>query len=147
MKIILTQDIKGLGEKDDVVVVKDGYGRNYLIPQGMAKLANTSALKMLAEDARQREFKQERLRKDAEVKATSLQDQTIVIKTKASQNGKIFGSITSLQITNALKERGFEVDRRKVVVNNDIKFLGEYTATINLFKGIQAQIKLEVVGE
>lgn len=147
MKIILTQDIKGLGEKDDVVSVKDGYGRNYLIPQGMAKLASTSALKMLAEDARQREFKQEKLRKDAEAKASQLQDLSLVIKTKASQNGKIFGSITSLQITNALKEKGFEVDRRKVVVNEDIKHLGEYSANINLFKGIQAVIKLEVVGE
>jgi large subunit ribosomal protein L9 len=146
MKIILTQDVKSLGHKDDVVVVKDGYGRNYLIPKGMAKLATDGALKMLAEDIRQREFKVDKLRKDADAIAGKLNGATVVVKTKAGASGKIFGSVTGLQIANALKDQGYEVDRRKIAVD-DIKNLGTYTADINLFKDITASITVEVVSE
>lgn len=146
MKVILTQDIKNLGHKDDVVTVKDGYGRNFLIPQGKAKLASSSSLKMLAEDLRQREFKQDKLKKDAEANAEKLNGITLTIKTKAGASGKIFGSITSLQVAQALKEKGIEVDRRKIALD-DIKNLGSYHAAINLFKEITASISLEIVSE
>ncbi|MBM3399055.1 MAG: 50S ribosomal protein L9 [Bacteroidetes bacterium] len=146
MKIILTQDVKNLGHKDDVVVVKDGYGRNYLIPKGMAKLATDGAMKMLAEDIRQRAFKVEKLRKDAEQISSKLHGVSVTVKTKAGASGKIFGSVTGLQIANKLKERGYDVDRRKIAVD-DIKNLGTYTADINLFKDITASVTVEVVAE
>jgi len=146
MKIILTQDVKNLGHKDDVVVVKDGYGRNYLIPKGMAKLATDGAVKMLAEDIRQRAFKVEKLRKDAEQISAKLNGASVTVKTKAGASGKIFGSVTGLQIANALKEQGYDVDRRKIAVD-DIKNLGTYTADINLFKDITAAITVEVIAE
>ena len=126
--------------------VKDGYGRNFLIPQGKAKLASESALKMLAEDIRQRGFKMDKLKKDAEALSEKLEGSTITIATKAGSTGRIFGSITTLQIANALKEKGFEVDRRKIV-SDDIKELGTYAANVNLFKDITANISIEVVGE
>jgi large subunit ribosomal protein L9 len=146
MKVILKEDIKNVGYKDDVVEVKDGYGRNFLIPQGKAKLASESALKMLAEDIRQRGFKIDKLKKDAEALSEKLEGSTITIATKAGSTGRIFGSITTLQIANALKEKGFEVDRRKIV-SDDIKELGTYAANVNLFKDITANISIEVVGE
>ncbi len=144
MKIILTQDIKNLGHKDDVVTVKSGYGRNYLIPQGKAKLATEGALKMLAEDIRQREFKLEKIKKDATELAAKLDGIEITISAKAGASGKIFGSVTNLQIANALKEKGYDVDRRVIAVD-DIKNIGSYTADINLFKEVKSTVKLEVV--
>lgn len=146
MKIILTEDVKNLGHKDDVVAVKSGYGRNFLIPQGKAKLATDGALKMLAEDIRQREFKTEKIRKDAEAIAGKLNGLSLTISAKAGASGKIFGSVTALQVANVIKEKGFEVDRRKIVFD-DIKMLGTYTANINLFKEINAQVNIEVVAE
>lgn len=146
MKIILTQDIKNLGHKDDVVTVKSGYGRNFLIPTGKAKLATESAMKMLAEDIRQRAFKLEKIRKDAEEIAAKINGLTINITAKAGASGKIFGSVTSLQVANAIKEQGYEVDRRKIAVD-DIKNLGSYSADINLFKDITATVTIEVVAE
>lgn len=146
MKVILKEDIKHVGLKDDVVEVKNGYGRNFLIPQGKAKLATDGALKMLAEDVRQREFKMDKLKKDAEAVAEKVNGTTVSIKTKAGASGRIFGSITTLQIANALKEKGFDVDRRKIVTD-DIKELGTFPATVNLFKDISATVNLEVVAE
>ena len=146
MKVILKEDIKHVGLKDDVVEVKNGYGRNFLIPQGKAKLATDGALKMLAEDVRQREFKMDKLKKDAEALAEKINGTTVYIKTKAGASGRIFGSITTLQIANALKEKGFDVDRRKIVTD-DIKELGTFPATVNLFKDISATVNLEVVAE
>jgi large subunit ribosomal protein L9 len=146
MKVILKEDIKHVGLKDDVVEVKNGYGRNFLIPQGKAKLATDGALKMLAEDVRQREFKMDKLKKDAEALAEKVNGTTVSIKTKAGASGRIFGSITTLQIANALKEKGFDVDRRKIVTD-DIKELGTFPSTVNLFKDISATVNLEVVAE
>jgi len=146
MKVILKEDIKNVGYKDDVVEVKDGYGRNFLIPQGKAKLASEGALKMLAEDIRQRGFKMDKLKKDAEALSQKIEGSTITIATKAGSTGRIFGSITTLQIANALKEKGFEVDRRKIVTD-DIKELGTYAANVNLFKDITANISIDVVAE
>lgn len=146
MKVILKEDIKHVGLKDDVVEVKNGYGRNFLIPQGKAKLATDGALKMLAEDVRQREFKMDKLKKDAEALAEKVNGTTVSIKTKAGASGRIFGSITTLQIANALKEKGFDVDRRKIVTD-DIKELGTFPTTVNLLKDISATVNLEVVAE
>jgi large subunit ribosomal protein L9 len=146
MKIILKEDIKNLGQKDDVVAVKNGYGRNFLIPTGKASLATESALKVLAENIKQSKYKQEKIKMQATEYAEKLNDTTLQILTKAGSNGKIFGSVTTIQIAQALKDKGFEVDRRKIVVD-DIKMLGEYTATINLHREVSVNINLNVVQE
>ena len=146
MKIILVNSIKGLGEKDDVVEVKNGYASNFLIPTGKAKIASESNMKMLAEDLKQREFKMDKLRKDAEATAVKINGKTIEVKTKAGSSGKIFGSVTTVQIAQSLKEMGFDVDRRRIAFD-DIKFIGEYTAELNLFKGIKAEISINVIEE
>jgi large subunit ribosomal protein L9 len=146
MKIILKEDIKNLGQKDDVVAVKNGYGRNFLIPTGKAALATDSALKVLAENLKQAKFKQDKIKMIANEYAEKLEGTTLDIQTKAGSNGKIFGSVTTIQIAQALKDKGFEVDRRKIVVD-DIKFLGEYTATVNLHREVSVNINLNVVQE
>jgi large subunit ribosomal protein L9 len=146
MKIILKEDIKNLGQKDDVVAVKNGYGRNYLIPQGKASLATESALKVLAENLKQAKFKQDKIKMIATEYAAKLEGTTLVIPTKAGSNGKIFGSVTTIQIAQVLKDKGFDVDRRKIVVD-DIKFLGDYTATVNLHREVSVNINLSVVQE
>lgn len=147
MKLILTQDVRNLGHKDDVVSVKPGYGRNYLIPQGIAKMASTSALKMLAEDVKQRAFKIDKIRKDAEALSERLNGVKVTLKAKTGTSGKIFGSITTLQVANALKELGYDVDRRKVVFNEEPKMIGDYKATVTLLKDISNIIDVEVVKE
>jgi len=147
MKIILTQDVRSLGHKDDVVSVRPGYGRNYLVPQGMAKLATSSALKMLAEDVKQRAFKQERVKKEAESTSLKLEGMRVTLKAKTGTSGKIFGSITTLQVSNALKDLGIEVDRRKIVFIEEPKMIGEYRANINLHKEVSKEILVDVVAE
>ncbi|MDP2175013.1 MAG: 50S ribosomal protein L9 [Bacteroidota bacterium] len=147
MKLILTQDVRNLGHKDDVVSVRPGYGRNFLIPQGMAKLATSSAMKMLAEDVKQRAFKQEKIRKDAESLSGKLEGIKVILKAKTGTSGKIFGSITTLQVANALKEMGIEVDRRKIVFAIEPKMIGEYKANINLHKEVTKEIDVDVVAE
>jgi large subunit ribosomal protein L9 len=147
MKIILNQDIKSLGHKDDIVSVKDGFGRNYLIPQGMAKLATPSAIRVLEEEIKQKAFKQEKLRKDATELSEKLNNQSITIKTKTGTTGKIFGAITTLQVANTLKDKGYDVDRRKIVFDQDIKTVGTYKAIINLHKEISAEIEIVVESE
>ena len=146
MKIILKEDIKNLGQKDDVVLVKNGYGRNFLIPQGKASLATDSALKVLAENLKQAKFKQEKIKMQATEYAEKLEGLTLEIPTKAGSNGKIFGSVTTIQIAQALKDKGFDVDRRKIVVD-DIKFLGEYTAIVNLHREVSVKVNLNIVQE
>ena len=146
MKIILKEDIKNLGQKDDVVAVKNGYGRNFLIPTGKAALATDSALKVLAENLKQAKFKQDKIKMIANEYAEKLEGTTLDIQTKAGSNGKIFGSVTTIQIAQALKDKGFDVYRRKIVVD-DIKFLGEYTATVNLHREVSVNINLNVVQE
>lgn len=146
MKIILKEDVKNLGQKDEVVTVKNGYGRNYLLPKGKAALATESALKVLAENLKQANFKQEKIKNLAQENAAKLEGLTLDIPTKAGSNGKIFGSITTIQIAQSLKEKGFDIDRRKIV-SDDIKFLGEYKATINLHREVSVTINLNVVQE
>ncbi|HEY0897365.1 MAG TPA: 50S ribosomal protein L9 [Sphingobacteriaceae bacterium] len=147
MEIILKQDIKSLGEKDDIVTVKPGYGRNYLIPQGFAVLATESAKKVLAENLKQAQFKQEKIKKDAEAIAGRLEGVKLTIGAKAGESGKIFGSVNTIQIADALKKEGFEVDRRRITFETEPKFVGEYIANLNLHKEVKVQVPFEVVAE
>ncbi len=147
MDIILKQDVKNLGEKDDIVTVKPGYGRNFLIPQGVAMLATPSARKVLAENLKQAQFKQDKIRKDADELATKLADVKLTIGAKAGESGKIFGAINTIQVADALKKQGFEVDRRRITFDQDPKFVGEYTANLNLHKEVKVKVPFEVVAE
>lgn len=147
MEVILKQDIKNLGYKDDVVRVKDGYGRNYLIPKGYAVIANESNRKILAENIRQAQFKQDRIKKDAEAIAASLANVTVSIGAKAGESGKIFGAVNTIQFAEALKKLGFEVDRKRITFETDVKFLGSYVANLNLHKEVKIQVPFEVVAE
>ena len=147
MKIILKEDIANLGYKDDVVEVKSGYGRNYLIPFGKAVIASPSALKQLAEDQRQRAHKLAKIKADAEALAASLAEVKLTIGAKTSSTGTIFGSVNSIQISESLQKAGFEVDRKLIVIKNPVKEVGEYTATLNLHKEVTVEIRFEVVSE
>jgi len=147
MEVILKQDIKNLGEKDDVVNVKPGYGRNYLIPQGFATLATVSARKVLAENLKQAQFKQEKIRKDADAIAARLEGVTLTIGAKAGETGKIFGAINTIQIADALKKEGFEVDRRRITFETEPKFVGDYIANLNLHKEVKVKVPFTVVAE
>ena len=146
MKIILKEDIANLGYKDDVVEVKNGYGRNYLIPTGKAVIATESALKVLAENQRQRAHKLARIKAEAEAAAAALQDVKLTIGAKTSATGTIFGSVNSLQIAEALEKLGHNVDRKLIDIE-PVKEVGEYTATIRLHKEVTAQVAFEVVAE
>ena len=147
MEVILKQDIKHLGEKDDIVNVKPGYGRNFLIPQGFATLATTSAKKVLAENIKQAQFKQEKIKKDASELANKLESIKLTIGAKAGETGKIFGKVNSIQIAEALKAQGYDVDRRRITFETEPKVVGEYVANLNLHKEVKVQIPFEVVAE
>ncbi|MBK6263970.1 50S ribosomal protein L9 [Marivirga sp. S37H4] len=145
MEVILTQDINGLGYKNDTVTVKPGYGRNYLIPQGFAIIANNSNQKKIEENIRQASHKAEKMKKDAQEVADKIGDLTLTIKTKAGESGKIFGAVTTVQIAEGLKEKGFDIDRKKIAISGDIKELGEYKAIIDLHKEVKKEISLSVI--
>ncbi len=148
MEIILLQDIANLGFKNDLVTVKDGYARNYLIPQKFAVNATESAKKVLAENLKQRAHKEEKIKNDALEFAASLEGVTLSIGAKASSTGKIFGSVNNIQIAEALKAKGFEVDRKKIVVKSDnIKELGKFEAVIKLHKEVSTTVEFEIVAE
>jgi len=147
MEIILREDIQSLGYKNDVVKVKDGYGRNFLIPHGKAIVASRSNRKMIEENIRQAAHKAEKLRQDAQGIADSIGDIVLEIKTKAGESGKIFGAITSLQISDALKDRGYEIERKRISFKEKIKTLGDYHAIIDLHKEVQHEVAVSVVGE
>ena len=147
MDVILRQDISGLGYKNDTVKVKGGYGRNFLIPQGMAIVASTSNRKMIAENIRQASHKAEKIKNDAEALGAKLAAVTLTLATKAGEKGKIFGAITTLQISDALKKEGFEIDRKKITLKTEIKSLGEYEAVIDLHRDVKQDIQLKVVEE
>ena len=147
MQVILKEDILNLGFKGDVVNVKKGYGRNYLIPQGKAVIASESALKMLAEDNRQRAHKLAKIKADAEALAASLNGVSISIATKASETGKVFGSVTSVQIADTLAEKGFTVDRRLIALKEPLKELGAHKVVIKLHKEVSAEVEVVVVAE
>jgi large subunit ribosomal protein L9 len=147
MEVILKQDVKNLGDKDDVVNVKPGYGRNYLLPKGYAILATVSARKVLAENLKQAQFKQEKIRKDADAIAARLEGIKLNIGAKAGESGKIFGAINTIQIADALKKEGFEVDRRRITFDQEPKFVGDYIANVNLHKEVKVQVPFSVVAE
>ncbi len=146
MKIILKESLKNLGHQGDVVNVKDGYANNYLFPKGMAMMASAGNLKMQEENNRQGAIKREKLKTDAASMSEKLNSITLTIATKAGANGKIFGSITPLQISQALKVKGYEIDRRKIEID-DVKMLGNYEAILNLHRDVAVKIAIEVVSE
>jgi large subunit ribosomal protein L9 len=146
MEVILKDDVKGLGYKNDTVNVKPGFGRNFLIPQGLAILANKSNRKMIDENIRQASHKAEKLKMDADALAKGMGALTLEIKTKAGESGKIFGSITAIQVSDALMAKGFDIDRKKISVDN-IKEIGEHKAIIDLHKEVHHEITLNVIAE
>ena len=146
MEIILLTDIANLGHKDDIVDVKQGYGRNYLIPQGYAILATPSARKVVAENLRQRAHKEAKLKAEAEEIAAQLAEVKLTIGAKTSPTGKIFGSVNSIMISESLKEKGFDIDRKKIMLK-DVKEIGTYTALIKLHREVKVDVEFEVVSE
>ena len=147
MEIILKTDIKGLGYKNDLVSVKPGYGRNYLIPQGFAVLATGSNKKILAENIKQAAHKAEKIKTEAENIAAKLAETTLEIKAKIGDSGKIFGKVTTLQNSDALATKGFEIDRKKIAITVPVEGAGEFTADIDLHREVKTQVKFVVVGE
>jgi len=148
MEIILLQDVKKLGQKDDLVKVKDGYARNFLIPRGYAVAATPSARKMHEENLRQRAHKEEKIRSEAENLAAKMSDLKLVVGAKTSSSGKIFGSVNTIQISEALKEKGFEIDRKSISLPEDqIKEVGKYKAVIKLHGEVKVEIEFEIVAE
>ncbi|KAA6326481.1 50S ribosomal protein L9 [termite gut metagenome] len=148
MEIILKEDIASLGYKNDIVTVKNGYGRNYLIPTGKAVIASPSAKKVLAEDLRQRAHKLEKIKNVAEEASKNLKDVSLLtIATKVSATGTIYGSVSSFQIAEALAKHGHEVDRKTIFIKETVKSVGSYVATIKLHKDVSIEIPFEVVAE
>lgn len=147
MEVILKEDIQSLGYKDDVVNVKKGYARNYLIPGGKAVIANESAKKVLAENQKQRAHKLAQIKADAQALADKLQGVTLTIGAKTSSTGTIFGSVTNIQVADALKEKGFEVERKLIVIKDQVKEVGNYNAVVRLHKEVSVDIPFEVVAE
>jgi large subunit ribosomal protein L9 len=147
MEVILKQDISGLGYKNDIVKVKAGYGNNYLIPNGYALIANESNRRLINENVRQMAHKAEKLKQDAQAVAARVGDFVVEIKTKAGETGKIFGAVTALQISDVLKANGFDIDRKKVILKENPKQVGTYTAVLDLHKEVKHEIKVAVTAE
>lgn len=148
MEIILTQDVENLGYKDEVVNVKPGYARNYLIPQHMAVVASKSNIKALEEKMRQQSQKREKLLQEFRVQADKIANATIKVGAKVGTSDKIFGSVTSIQVAEAIRNTtGVEVDRKRIKMSDEIKTLGKYKATVELHKDVTAEVSFEVVGE
>jgi len=147
MEVVLKQDVQGLGYKNDVVKVKAGYGNNFLIPNGLALIANDSNKRQVAENVRQAAHKAEKLKQDAQALAAKIGELTLEIGTKAGESGKIFGAVTALQIADALKAKGFDVDRKKVILKENPKQIGTYTVNLDLHKEVKHEVKVNVVAE
>jgi len=148
MEVILKQDMDNLGYADEIVKVKPGYARNYLIPRGLAAIASEPNKKMLAETVKQRAHKAQKLKGDAEAVAKQLEAMTLKIGAKVGDTGKIYGSVNALQIADALSKLGVNVDRKKIHIDGDhIKSLGNYTATVNLHKDVKVKVNFEVIAE
>ena len=147
MEVILKEDILNLGYKDDIVDVKKGYARNFLIPEGKAIMASESAKKVIAENNKQRAHKIEQLKKEAEDYAAKMEGTTLTVGAKTSSTGTIFGSVTNIQLAEELAKKGFEVDRRYILIKDQVKEVGTYTATVKLHKEVSVEITFEVVGE
>jgi large subunit ribosomal protein L9 len=148
MEVILLQDVNKLGQKDDIVTVKNGYGSNYLIPNGYAVAATSSAKKMHAENLKQRAHKEEKIKVTAQEIASKLAEVNLVIGAKTSSSGKIFGSVNTIQIAEALKEKGFDIDRKNITLPEDqIKEVGKYKAVIKLHREVKVDVGFEIVAE
>jgi large subunit ribosomal protein L9 len=149
MEVILKQDVQNLGYANDVVTVKAGYARNYLIPKGLAITANETNKKVVEENMRQKSFKEEKIRKEAETLAKALEGITVKIGAKAAETGKIFGSVNNIQIADSIMQQfKYDIDRKKIVVDGEsIKELGTYSAEIRLHKDVKVTISFEVFAE
>jgi len=148
MEIILLQDVNKLGQKDDIVHVKDGYGTNFLIPNGYAIAATSSAKKMHTENLKQRAHKEEKIKANAQETASKLAEVSLSIGAKTSSSGKIFGSVNTIQIAEALKEKGFDIDRKSITLPEDqIKEVGKYKAVIKLHREVKVDVEFEIVAE
>ncbi len=148
MEVILKKNVDKLGYKDETVNVKPGYGRNFLIPQGYASLATASAKKAHAETMKQKSHKESKILAEAEAIAVKLVDVTVTISTKVGENGKIFGSVNTVQLSEVLKAAGFDIDRKSLKIKDEpIREIGTYEAEANLHKGVKPTFKFEVVGE
>jgi large subunit ribosomal protein L9 len=148
MEVILKTDIEKLGYKDDLVEVKDGFGRNYLIPQGHAILATVSVKKMHAETVRQRAQKIEKVRAAAQKMADKMKDMAITVGAKVGESGKIFGSVNNIQLADEITKLGFEIDRKNIKIKGDtIKTVGKYEAEVAFHRDVVETISFEVVGE
>lgn len=148
MKIILRQDIEKLGQKNDILTVKTGYARNYLIPRGLAIQATDSAIKIHTENLKQRAHKEEKIRNEAEKLAQKLANVKLVIGAKVSSAGKIFGSVNTIQLAEALNAKGYEIDRKNILLGEDsIKEVGNYKAVVKLHRDVKVDLEFEVVAE
>ncbi|MDR1116370.1 MAG: 50S ribosomal protein L9 [Tannerella sp.] len=147
MEIILKEDVVNVGYKDDIVNVKSGYGRNFLIPQGKAVIASESAKKVLAENRKQRAHKLAKIKQDAVDLATKIEGITLTIGAKTSSTGTIFGSVTNIQIAEELTKKGFEIDRKTIVIKDPVKETGNYNAVVRLHKEVSVVIPFEVISE
>lgn len=148
MEVILKKNVDKLGYVNDVVTVKPGYGRNFLIPQGYGILATASAKKAHAETMKQKAHKETKMLAEAQEIAAKLEALTVTIATKAGENGKIFGSVNTVQLSEALKKAGFDIDRKSLKIKEEpIKEVGTYEAEANLHKGVKPVFKFEVIGE
>jgi large subunit ribosomal protein L9 len=146
MEVILKTDIVGLGYKNDVIAVKPGYARNYLIPQGYAIVATSSSRKVLAENLKQAAHKAEKIKNDALAMAEQIGEMVITIPMKTGESGRIFGRVTNTQVADFLREKGYELDRKKIAIE-DIKNVGDYSATLDLHKEVKHKVKVSVVSE
>jgi len=148
MEIILIQDVERLGSKNDIVNVKDGYARNFLIPQKKAIAATESARKVLAENIKQRAHKEAKLKEEAAKIAEQIVNKKITIGAKTSSSGKIFGSVNTIQLAEAINKKGFDIDRKQIKITDDsVKEVGSYKATIKLHKEVVVEVEFEVVAE
>lgn len=148
MEIILQKEVENLGSQYELVKVKPGYARNFLIPRGLAVVATPSARKVMNEIIKQRAHKEEKLKKDAQTLAVKLKDVVLSIAAKAGENGKIFGSVNAIQLAEAIEKLGFKVDRKNIDLRADtVKSVGKYTANIKLYKDISTEVAFEVVAE
>ena len=148
MKIILKENVENLGFKDEVVEVKNGYGRNFLIPNGMATLATESAIKVLEENLKQRSVKEQKIKDEAQKTADALKDLVVKVSAKVGEKGKIFGSVNTIQLAEAIEKSGHAIDRKYLKIKGEaIKEVGTYEANIRLHKDVQTDFSFEVVAE
>ncbi|SHF03169.1 large subunit ribosomal protein L9 [Thermoanaerobacter uzonensis DSM 18761] len=147
MKVILVKDVKNVGKAGEIINVSDGYGRNYLLPRGLAIEATESNIKVLNEKKKAEEKKRQQELEEAKKLAQDLSNISLVLKVKAGENGKLFGSVTSKDVEEALKEKGFDIDKKKISFDETVKTTGTYYVDIKLYQGVTAKVKVDVVAE